>query len=140
VQWLMPVTPVSPFPIRSNQVQGHLSRLVTFRCQKVRQWLDLLGIFILAPLKELDILWRGNTDKRIGTRSSTMAVKALRLLQPAKGANEGDGNGSGCFVRHKAEGTETRHCDQYSCYCTMHETKRKEREWLMCNRNLLTSD
>jgi hypothetical protein len=30
-----------------------------------------------------------------------MAVKALRLLQPAKGANEGDGNGSGCFVRHK---------------------------------------
>jgi hypothetical protein len=30
-----------------------------------------------------------------------MAVKALRLLQPAKGANEGDGNGSGCFVSHK---------------------------------------
>jgi hypothetical protein len=30
-----------------------------------------------------------------------MAVKALRLLQPAKGANEGDGNGSGHFVRHK---------------------------------------
>jgi hypothetical protein len=30
-----------------------------------------------------------------------MAVKGLKLLQPAKGANEGDGNGSGCFVRHK---------------------------------------
>jgi hypothetical protein len=30
-----------------------------------------------------------------------MAMKPLRLLQPAKGANEGDGNGSGCFVRHK---------------------------------------
>jgi hypothetical protein len=30
-----------------------------------------------------------------------MAVKALRLLQPAKGANEGSGNGSGCFAKHK---------------------------------------
>jgi hypothetical protein len=45
VPWLMPATPVSPFPIHLNQVQGHLSRLVTFRCQKVRQWLDLLEIF-----------------------------------------------------------------------------------------------
>jgi hypothetical protein len=52
VPWLMPATPVFPFPIHLNQVQGHLLRLVTFRCQKVRQWLDLLGIFILAPLKE----------------------------------------------------------------------------------------
>jgi hypothetical protein len=30
-----------------------------------------------------------------------MAVKALKLLQFAKGANEGDGNGLGCFVMHK---------------------------------------
>jgi hypothetical protein len=36
-----------------------------------------------------DVSRRGSTAKRIGTRSSTMAVKALRLLQPAKGANEG---------------------------------------------------
>jgi hypothetical protein len=48
-----------------------------------------------------DVSRRGSTAKCIGTRSSIMAVKALRLLQPAKGANEGDGNGSGCFVRHK---------------------------------------
>jgi hypothetical protein len=48
----MPATPVSPFPICLNQVQGCLSRLVTFCCQKVGQWLDRLGIFILAPLKE----------------------------------------------------------------------------------------
>jgi hypothetical protein len=52
VPWLMPATPVFPFPIHLNQVPGHLLRLVTFHCQKVGQWLDLLGIFILAPLKE----------------------------------------------------------------------------------------
>jgi hypothetical protein len=32
-----------------------------------------------------DVSWRGSTAKCIGTRSSTMAVKALWLLQPAKG-------------------------------------------------------
>ena len=48
-----------------------------------------------------DVLRRKSTAKRIGTRSSTMAVKALRLLQPAKGANEGKGNGSGRFGKHK---------------------------------------
>jgi hypothetical protein len=46
-------------------------------------------------------LQRGNTAKRIGTRSSTMAAKALWLLQPAKGANEGYGNGSRHFAKHK---------------------------------------
>jgi hypothetical protein len=30
-----------------------------------------------------------------------MAVKALRLLQPAKGENESYGNSSGCFAKHK---------------------------------------
>jgi hypothetical protein len=39
--------------------------------------------------------------KHIGTRSSTMAVKAFQLLQPAEGANEGYRNGSGCFAKHK---------------------------------------
>jgi hypothetical protein len=48
-----------------------------------------------------DVSRRGSTAKRIGTRSSTTAVKALRLLQPAKGANEGYGNGSGHFAKHK---------------------------------------
>jgi hypothetical protein len=48
-----------------------------------------------------DVLQRGSTAKRIGTRSSTMAVKALRLLQPAKGENEGYRNGSGHFAKHK---------------------------------------
>jgi hypothetical protein len=53
VQVLMPAFPVSQCPTRSNQVPGHLSRLVTFRCQMVVQWqLDLLWIFILAPPKE----------------------------------------------------------------------------------------
>jgi hypothetical protein len=48
-----------------------------------------------------DVSRRGSTAKRIGTRSSTMAVKALQLLQPAKGANEGYKNGSGHFAKHK---------------------------------------
>jgi hypothetical protein len=60
-----------------------------------------VGNLHLGSPERGDISRRGNTAKCIGTRSSTMAVKALRLLQPAKGANEGDGNGSGCFVRHK---------------------------------------
>jgi hypothetical protein len=55
----------------------------------------------LGSPKRGDISRRGSTAKHIGTRSSTMAVKALRLLQPAKGANEGYGNGSGCFAKHK---------------------------------------
>jgi hypothetical protein len=48
-----------------------------------------------------DVSRRGSTAKCIGTRSSTMAVKALQLLQPAKGENEGYGNGSGHFAKHK---------------------------------------
>jgi hypothetical protein len=55
----------------------------------------------LGSPKRGDILRRGSTAKCFGTRSSTTAVKALRLLQPAKGANEGYGNGSGCFAKHK---------------------------------------
>jgi hypothetical protein len=99
---LMLVTPVSPFPIRLNQVQGHLSRLVTFRCEKVGQWLDLLGIFILAPLKEGTSCKEVTQPNALGPDlPQQLPVKALRLLQPAKDVNEGDGNGSGCFVRHK---------------------------------------
>jgi hypothetical protein len=48
-----------------------------------------------------DVSWRGSTAKCIGTRSSTMTAKALWLLQPAKGANEGYGNSSGCFAKDK---------------------------------------
>jgi hypothetical protein len=48
-----------------------------------------------------EVSQRGTTAKRISTRSSTMAVKALRLLQPAKGENEGYRNGSGRFAKHK---------------------------------------
>jgi hypothetical protein len=68
---------------------------------KGRAMIGPVGNLHLGSPERGDILQRGNTAKRIGTRSSTMAVKALRLLQPAKGANEGDGNSSGCFVRHK---------------------------------------
>jgi hypothetical protein len=57
--------------------------------------------FHLGSPERGDVSWRGSTAKRIGTRSSTMAVKALRLLQPAKGANEGYRNGSGHFAKHK---------------------------------------
>jgi hypothetical protein len=43
VQVLMLAIPVSQCPTHSNQVPGHLSRFVTFHCQKVMQWqLDLL--------------------------------------------------------------------------------------------------
>jgi hypothetical protein len=48
-----------------------------------------------------DVSRRGSTAKHIGTRSSTTAVKALQLLQPAKGENDGYGNGSGRFAKHK---------------------------------------
>jgi hypothetical protein len=48
-----------------------------------------------------NVLRRKSKAKCIGTQSSTMAVKVLRLLQPAKGANEGKENGSGCFGMHK---------------------------------------
>jgi hypothetical protein len=48
-----------------------------------------------------DVSRRGSTAKCIGTRSSTTAVKALQLLQPAKGENESYGNGSGRFAKHK---------------------------------------
>jgi hypothetical protein len=60
-----------------------------------------VGNLLLSSPERGDVSRRGNTAKCIGTQSSTMAVKALRLLQPAKGANEGDGNGSGHVVRHK---------------------------------------
>jgi hypothetical protein len=60
-----------------------------------------VGILHLGSPERGNVSQRGNTAKSIGTQSSTMAVKARRLLQPAKGANEDDGNGSGCFVRHK---------------------------------------
>jgi hypothetical protein len=68
---------------------------------KGRAMIGPVGNLHLGSPERGDVLQRGNTAKRIGTQSSTMAVKALRLVQPAKGANEGDGNGSGCFVRHK---------------------------------------
>jgi hypothetical protein len=55
----------------------------------------------LGSPKRGDLSRRGSTAKCIGTRSSTTAVKALRLLQPAKGENEGYGNGSGHFAKHK---------------------------------------
>jgi hypothetical protein len=49
-----------------------------------------------------DVSRRRSTAKCIGTRSSsTTTVKALQLLQPAKGENEGYGNGSGHFAEHK---------------------------------------
>jgi hypothetical protein len=67
-----------------------------------------VGNLDLGSPERGDISRRGNTAKCIGTQSSTTAVKALRLLQPAKGANEGDENGSGCFVRHqKAQRQDT---------------------------------
>jgi hypothetical protein len=37
VQVLMPAIPVSQCPTHSNQVPGHLSRLVMFHCQMVVQ-------------------------------------------------------------------------------------------------------
>jgi hypothetical protein len=38
-----------------------------------------------------------------------MSVKALRLLQPAKGANEANGKGSCHTSKHKKAATETRY-------------------------------
>jgi hypothetical protein len=44
----------------------------------------VVNLHLGSPVRG-DILQRKSTAKRIGTRSSTMAVKALRLLQPGKG-------------------------------------------------------
>jgi hypothetical protein len=60
----------------------------------------VVNLHLGSPVRG-DISRRKSTAKRIGTRSSTMAVKALRLLQPGKGANEGKGNHSDCFGKHK---------------------------------------
>ena len=60
----------------------------------------VVNLHLGSPVRG-DVLRRKSTAKRIGTRSSTMAVKALRLLQPGKGANEGKGNHSGRFGKHK---------------------------------------
>jgi hypothetical protein len=60
----------------------------------------VVNLHLGSPERE-DVSRRGSTAKCIGTRSSTMTVKALQLLQPAKGENEGYGNGSGCFAKHK---------------------------------------
>jgi hypothetical protein len=68
----------------------------------------VVNLHLGSPVRG-DVLRRKSTAKRIGTRSSTMAVKALRLLQPGKGANEGKGNHSG------QEGTKPTHWDQYGC-------------------------
>jgi hypothetical protein len=38
-----------------------------------------------------------------------MAVKALRLLQPAKGVNEAKGKGSWHTAKHKQKSTEKRY-------------------------------
>jgi hypothetical protein len=60
----------------------------------------VVNLYLGSPVRG-DVLRRKSTAKCIGTRSSTMAVKALRLLQPGKGANEGKGNHSGHFGKHK---------------------------------------
>jgi hypothetical protein len=60
----------------------------------------VVNLHLGSPVRG-DVLQRKSTAKCIGTRSSTIAVKALRLLQPAKGANEGKGNDSGHFGKHK---------------------------------------
>ena len=73
----------------------------TVPCSKGRAMIGPVGNLHLGSPERGDVLRRRNTAKRIGTRSSTTAVKALLLLQPAKGANEGDGKGSGRFGKHK---------------------------------------
>jgi hypothetical protein len=75
VQVLMLAIPVSQCPTRSNQVPGCLSRLVTFCCQKVMQWqLDLLQIFILAPLKE-------GTSRKEEAQPNALAPDHLQWLR-----------------------------------------------------------
>jgi hypothetical protein len=60
----------------------------------------VVNLHLGSPVRG-DVLRRKSTAKCIGTRSSTTAVKTLRLLQPGKGANEGKGNHSGHFGKHK---------------------------------------
>jgi hypothetical protein len=93
----------SSFPIRNSFKPNPRSsfEVSNVPLSKGQAMIGPVGNLHLGSPERGDISRRGNTAERIGTRSSTMAVKALRLLQPAKGANEGDGNGSGFFVRHK---------------------------------------
>jgi hypothetical protein len=53
----------------------------------------VLNLHHAAPPREESLKRNLGAPKNIATRSSTMAVKALRLLQPAKGANEAKGKG-----------------------------------------------
>ena len=60
----------------------------------------VVNLHLGSPVRG-DVLRRKSTAKRIGTRSSTTAVKALRLLQPGKGGNEDEGNDSSRAGKHK---------------------------------------
>jgi hypothetical protein len=103
VQVLMQVIPVSQAMPNSFKPSPRLSFEVSnVRLSKGRAMTTgpVVNLHLGSPERG-DVSQRGSTAKRIGTRSSTMPVKALRLLQPAKGANEAYGNGSGRFAKHK---------------------------------------
>jgi hypothetical protein len=58
-----------------------------------------------APPREDSLQRNLGASKIIATQSLTMAVKALRLLQPVKGVNEAKGKG----YCHTQESTEMRY-------------------------------
>jgi hypothetical protein len=60
----------------------------------------VLNLYLVAPSR-WDGLQRTSTPKNIVTQSLTITVKALRLLQPAKGANEAKGKSSCHTAKHK---------------------------------------
>jgi hypothetical protein len=61
----------------------------------------VLNLHHAAPPRKNRLQRILGAHKNIVTRSSTTAVKALRLLQPAKGANEAKGKGYCCTAKHK---------------------------------------
>jgi hypothetical protein len=61
----------------------------------------VLNLHHAAPPREDSLQIKMRAPKNIATQSLTMAVKALRLLGPAKGANKAKGKGYCHTAKHK---------------------------------------
>jgi antitoxin component of MazEF toxin-antitoxin module len=87
-----------------------------------------------------DCLWRTSTPKHIATRSLIMTVKALRILWPAKGANDGKGKNHCNITKNKKAqrwdtGTSSVVIPPQMMEC-LNKTERKQIQLLLGNKKL----
>ncbi len=92
------ITP-KPHSFKSiSKLSFNVSRQLVSGCSMIG---PVVNLPLAAPAPRGDSSQRTSTPKHIATWSLTMAVKALRLLWPAKGANDAKGKGSHCTPMHK---------------------------------------